>query len=387
MMMKWNRQNQMSRFVVWFWMLLMTCAWWCTTTNASASSPNAPRQALTETTTTLAATTTTTTPSDEQQQQQRKLLKDTIADAIRSSRQQLLEFRRQGTLAVVNTAEEQGQDNWENPIHSSSSLSSSSPISPLVLSNHHDHHRHDDHDYDYHRQLLTQACANAMSNLTANHEGLEQALNNVVAQVDVALEACDPNATLCVVDENGMASTPTFLQQCQLAGGAIFEYSVNLQCNLLQMTMTTTPTSATAATTMTTTTNTSTTTSFSNNNNATTMDRVVVNAFQVQYLNVDECADPMLCNGADIADAAEVQADFVLNVVELAFATLYQDTGFTVECDAQVDPSGPTNATTTAGTLRDDGTPSAAMHQGTSVGTARGRFLRLVVLLAAALVI
>ena len=164
---------------------------------------------------------------------------------------------------------------------------------------------------DHGRQTLSKDCSNALLELKQDNFALQQASLDLSDEVEQAVSLCDSNADICQVDENTLPSSRDFVQACvQDAGGAIWEYHVQITCTLLQ----------------------------TNNGIIDIVDTVVF-----QYLNSDECADPTHCNRNDLGQAAEREADILLQGVEqqleLLFA-LMTNTGtqspYSVECDSRV---------------------------------------------------
>ena len=166
---------------------------------------------------------------------------------------------------------------------------------------------------DHGRQTLSKDCSNALLELKQDTVALQQASLDLSDEVEQAVSLCDSNADICQVDEYTLPSSRDFVQACvQDAGGAIWEYHVQITCTLLQ----TNPTNGIID---------------------------IVDTVVFQYLNSDECADPTHCNRNDLGQAAEREADILSQGVEqqleLLFA-LMTNTGtespYSVECDSRV---------------------------------------------------
>ncbi|KAL7578570.1 hypothetical protein ACA910_011628 [Epithemia clementina (nom. ined.)] len=188
------------------------------------------------------------------------------------------------------------------------------------------------------RHMLSEQCANALSDLTNKSEKLQMAMDNVVKEINQAFYVDCGSSSSCQVDENQLPSTSWYMRECANAGGVIFEYNVTLQCNLFVSSSSSSEggdgannnnaSNATGSSMTTTNTNYTTTTSKA----TTLLDRI-----EIRYLNVDQCADPRICTADDVADVAEHDADLTMASVEASFVD--SDGTIRVECNAVVRPN------------------------------------------------
>ena len=132
------------------------------------------------------------------------------------------------------------------------------------------------------RKLQSDQCTADTTILYEKSASLQEATRAFDSEYDAAVEACG-SRRICTINEDNFDATPRFVQECETAGGAIYEYDMTVRCNL--------------------------------------SDGEEVITVVISYLNVDRCYDPQSCDEKAIARHSGEEADSDREQFEQVFSS------------------------------------------------------------------